>query len=400
MRRRIIIIGSNYSSTLGIVKSIAGDDYDIIVIKIGVTKDIVSRSKFVSQYVVLNTEDPDILKEYLIKYYGDKETKPLLIPVMDQVVKSIDINYKELKDFFLLATINDTQGAIVQYMDKHLQKSLAIKAGFKVAKDWKVSIVAADYLIPSDIVYPCFTKAVKSVNGGKTFIKKCDTQEDLKRVLDLVAEKWQSTDVLIEEYKTIQQEYGVLGCCVSGKTYLPALVTKLSIGQGGHIGVTIQGKVSPIDEAMPGLREKLQLFLSQFNYTGLCDFDLYMADNEFYFNEMNLRYGGFGFAIVGAGMNLPLLYADSMFHKPGRGNQSISEIICLSDKANLDSFIAGYSDWKQYKARIKASSFRFIVSQDDIRPTKAFLAMEARARIRNILKSLSKKFKIEKSSLN
>lgn len=397
MKRRIIIIGSNYSSTLGIVRSIASDDYEIIVIKIGRGKDIVSLCKHVTKYVVLNTEDPDTLKEYLLEHCRDNDTKPLLIPVMDQVVKSLDVNYNDLKDYFILASINDTQGGIVQYMNKHLQKKLAIQAGFRVAKDWMISIVESNYHIPAGISYPCFTKALMSVNGGKTFIKKCDTQEDLNRVLDYAAERWQNIEVLIEEYKSIQQEYGVLGCCVAGKSYLPALVTKLSIGKGGHVGVTIQGRVSPIDEAMPGLREKLEAILLQFNYTGLCDFDLYLAENEIYFNEMNFRYGGFGYAVVRAGANLPLFYADSMFNKPYYGRLSIGEIICLSDKANLDSFISGYTNWKQYKARIKSSSFRFICSQEDSKLETAFKTMETKARIRFILKAFYRLFRTDNS---
>lgn len=391
MKNKVIILGGNYSSLLGMIRAIGKINCDITVIKtyaIRPTKEIESKSKYISKYFFVEAGNPKALLDLLLSKCTEVNSKPLLIPIMDDIAMSIDKYYDVLKDYFIMANVNETQGGIIKLMDKQIQKKIASKAGLHIAKGWEIEIKNKKFHISESIEYPCFTKAQISVNGGKTFMRKCNNKTELQSLLEDVARRWECI-VLVEQYKEIQQEYGVLGCCVNGNVYLPALITKISIGEGNHKGVTLQGKVSSLEKDMPELKIRLESFLKETKYTGLCDFDIYKAEGDIYFNEMNLRYGGFGYAVVGSGVNLPAIYVSSIFNTNNASlSLDIKNQICVSDKVNLEAFINNYISWKEYKQRKSNSNFRFLAANGDPKPAYEFRKKEVKERIKHYIKKI------------
>ena len=61
-----------------------------------------------------------------------------------------------------------------------------------------------DFSIPSSIKYPCFTKPLASIGGGKKCLKRCDNFKDLQDVLK-VAKKNDIKKILAEDFLNIEE---------------------------------------------------------------------------------------------------------------------------------------------------------------------------------------------------
>lgn len=386
---KILIIGRNYTSRLGMIRAVGMAGYDVVVIKTNGrnSKDIDAYSKYVKAYLYAREPDRNKLLEVLMSLKSEKD-KNIIIPVDDYAASTIDDNIDLLKDYFLFPNINMTTGAINKLMDKDYQKALARRSGLNVAEGWTIEVKGGKYELPKDIKYPCFPKPQISFMGNKRCMKRCDTKQELKTVLDEVAAV-RDCPILIEQYINIEQEYGVLGFCNKGKSCLPGIIEKKMIGNGGHKGVTKLGVVTPLEER-PDLMQKLHNFLEETQLTGLCDMDLYESDGIFYFNELNLRFGAFGYSILCAGANLPnylvrTLQGDSIDFE---SLEIRDRTICLSEKVNFEDYLSGYYGWREYKRINGLADYRFLYSHDDPIPYKVFLRKSVWKIFKRIVKKM------------
>ena len=101
---------------------------------------------------------------------------------------------------------------------------------------------------------------------------------------------------------------------------------------------------------------------------------MYESKGEIYFNELNLRFGAFGYSIICAGANLPNLFVKKCFNEPIDFDAiSVEEkTVCLSEKVNYDDFLAGYYDKKEYDRISHLADSFFIKDEKDIKPYLVF----------------------------
>ena len=257
-------------------------------------------------------------------------------------------------------------------MDKTNQKELAKVIGLNVVPGIIVDVAVGKYVFPNNIQYPCFTKPLISVRGGKLFFNKCIDADELKRLLDKVG-LYGNAKILIEEYKNIQKEYAVVGFSNGRDVNIPGIIEFLANSKS-HFGIAREGKVLPPD----GFETTVSLFksfISRIGYCGLFDIDFYESDGELFFSELNLRFGGSGYAITKMGVNLPVMFINYLLGKDKDNSYSLiinDTSTFINERMCLDDYVAGYINEKDLWSAIKNSPIKFIYDEIDTAPFDKF----------------------------
>ncbi len=403
INRKAVVMGRNYASLLGMVRAAGKAGCDVTVIR-SVSRipdessfrfrckrllcgdPIESTSRYVEKYLYSIEPDADGLVNLLKREFPTNENKVILLPTDDYTASVIDQRQEELKDRFTFPNIHNEVGAVIKLMDKNIQKQMAIACGLQVAKGWVITIQDGIYNIPDDIEYPCFTKPEISFLGNKRCMKRCDTLKELTDVVEEVAKNG-DCPILVEQYVEIEREYGMLGFCDGNVSYIPAMIHKIAIGNGAHRGVTLLGRVIPV-QRYAELHQKILQMISTTGFVGLFDIDLYENNGIIYFNELNLRLGAFGYSVFCAGINLPQMLIQTLSGKAVQlpKNEITKEIICLNDKVNLEDYAAGYITREQYQNTIGKADCRFIDCDGDVRPAEIYHKMERFEHVKHLVK--------------
>ena len=190
MGSKIVILGKNYSTTLGVVRSLGEHGYEVDVFFISSSLDagrIISSSKYVRELTQhINRNDQNIVTK-LVNKYSETNIRPVLLPTDDYSASVIDLNHDKLSDYFILpGSRENSKGSIFNLMDKSIQAHYAEKYDLIVAKAWTISFQDGSYIIPNNVVYPCFYKPLISVEGGKDGMKKCNDEAELIMELEKV----------------------------------------------------------------------------------------------------------------------------------------------------------------------------------------------------------------------
>lgn len=394
----VVVMGRNYTSLLGMARAVGVAGCEVYLVKTSkkIPKNFSTKrfspetkSKYVKKTFYSQEPNRREMVDLLLREFADKEEQVVLIPVDDYTASTLDLYRNELAAHFLFPHV--VSGSIVDLMDKGAQKQMAKRAGLRVAEGWIAEVKDGTFHLPDGISYPCFTKPQISFLGNKVIMKRCDSEGELKALLDEVA-KQRDCPILIEQFMEIQKEYGVVGFCNGTDTVIPALTEKIVIGNGKHKGVTAVGRLTPMEKYV-GLREQIAQLMRQTGFVGVFDIDLYENDGVLYFNELNLRMGAFGYAVLCAGINLPEMMIETL--KGGKPDLSHAvltrEITCLSDKVNLEDFYEGYISWKEYRKRIQDVDIRFLPSDDDPRPYRCFQRWACEYYLKRMIKRIIRK---------
>lgn len=384
---KVVIIGHSYSSRLGLIRSSAAVGCDVsVIVMVNEEKDhcrpIDCLSRYVKNYYFCPRKKDDELVRLLLEKCKDENRKVILIPDTDETAAAIDSRKNVLKEHFLFPHILNGKGTIFDWMDKSHQKQLASELGLNVASATIVEIKEGQYTIPCGINYPCFTKPLATLNGGKGGMKRCDGEEELRTALDFIAKNRSCNEkVLVEDFLDIEKEYALVGFSDGNEVVIPGLFHLLSISKTSP-GIGIQGRVFPTD----GFEDVLDLFkefVRRTGFVGLFDIDFFFCNGLYFFGEMNLRFGGSGFAMTKMGVNLPAMmirhlcgYEWENSHQDIEDSATfVNERMCFEDW-NRDRIT-----WANYSRMMKESQIHFIQDEVDTRPGKAFRRMVRRRRL-------------------
>ncbi len=386
---KVVVIGRNYTSRLGMIRALGKCGYDIYVINTTKKsyKEIDASSRYVSKYLFAPEPDRSILVGTILSL-ASKTEKLVLIPVDDYAASVVDENIGLLKDSFVFPNVQMMSGEINRLMDKSLQKKLAREAGLNVAEGWVVEIKDHTYELPNDIKYPCFPKPQISFKGNKQCMVKCADETELRKVLDAVA-KQLDCPIVVEQYVEIEKEYGVLGVAIDGNATTPGIVEKVMIGDGAHKGVTKVGVVTALEKEKE-LALNIHKFILSTRLTGLFDIDLYENNGRVYFNELNLRFGAFGYSIFCAGVNLPEFFVRTVLHQNVNSSLTLAheKTVCISEKVNADDYLAGFYNYKEYKRLNEIADFSFLKDGEDFYPYAVLKRNLMKQRVKRLLKKM------------
>lgn len=396
MAHKVIIIGIGFASRLGLIRAAAqtGAEIDVIVVGHEKPTPIDCHSKYVSKVYYCNGNNSERLMHILTHECIDKERKAVLIPANDFAASVLDCHLNVLEQHYYAPHIHHQQGAITEWMNKERQKQIASSLGIKVAQATSVSIQDGKYQLPKDIHYPCFTKTRAYTTGYKQTLYKCDDEQELRKVLDLLADKFRNITLMVEDYKKIDTEYAIVGVSDGNEVIIPGVIEILSMAKGNDKGVALRGKIMPTD----GYEELIEQFCQMMRvigYAGLFDIDFYSCDGDYYFGEINLRIGGSGYAVMKMGVNLPALFVRHMKGEQTDGMQKAitSTATFSNERICMDNWYDGFLSYNEYRQLLASSDISFIKDPEDPMPEKRYRKVFAKKRLKRAIKQMLKHFK-------
>lgn len=381
MAQRVVIIGQGYTGRLSIVRSVAslGCDITLIVLlpqylfKQGkIKKPVDAYSKYVNRVLYSENYNSEMLIRILREECITLNQKTVLFPDNDFSAAAIDNHRDILKEQFYIPHIHERQGAIEEWMDKVRQKALAESVGLNVANAVVVDVRDGRYTIPDTVHYPCFAKPLVSIVGGKNGLRRCDCSKELKEHIDYLITKHNDFRILCEDYKSIEREYATLGFSNGDEVIIPGILELLHVGHGTHFGVAVQGSVSPVNEEFYPLVEKFKAFVKEIGYVGIFDIDFYKSQGVFYFCELNLRFGGSGYAFSKMGVNLPEML---IRHFSGESINNMNKAVhgtalYFNERMAIDDWDTGYLSLKDFLRLRRESEIRFVEDDKDKTPQR------------------------------
>ena len=368
---RVVVIGHGYSIRLGVIRAVAQLGCEVTVIHVGSPiKPIDAYSQNVKEVLYFNRQEGE---EGLVKLLLEKcavaGQKRIIIPTSDFSAFAID--NEDIKKQFSVPQINHEFNSIGFWMDKSHQKALALSVGLSTAGSVVIERGGKGFLIPEGIKYPCFTKPVSSIGAGKKCQRRCNNPEELKAVL-VIAGKNDIKKVLVEDFINISHEYAVLGFSDGNKVIIPGIIKFLKESKR-HRGVAMTGEVLPI-AGFEDLIGKFADFIRQMGFVGVFDIDFLESNGVFYFDEMNLRTGGSGMAILKAGVNLPAMFVKTVC---GESTDDMAQAAThaatfVNEKMAFDDFAEGCMSFREYGKLLTTADILFIKDETDVAPYKEF----------------------------
>ncbi len=392
--QKVVVIGHGYASRLGVIRSVAQIGCEItVIVMTGLNRDgktlntktpIDCYSRYVSNVHYCHAKDAKGLIQLLLEKCIDYQQKVVIIPDSDLSAAFVDQYQEQLADFFLFPHIHHEPGAVVKWMDKAKQKELAKKIGLNVAKACVVEIKNRQYSIPSSVSYPCYVKPMVTITGDKCLLRKCENEKELNAVL-YEASDMADMQLLIEDFKTIDAEYAVVGFSDGRNVVIPGIIQMLIVSES-RPGITLKGKVL----SLSGFEEvvsKFKRFILNIGYVGLFDFDFYKSDEKIFFCELNLRFGGSGYSMTKMGVNLPAMLVFALTNKnlddfPTEIHQ---ECVFLNERLCVEDWYSGFISTKKFIALLNSHCHTFIKDLNDTRPMEV---LNHEIRIKQIKKAV------------
>lgn len=388
MKQKVIVIGHGYTSRLAIIRSVgmAGYDVDVVVICYGTKKPkdkpIDCHSKYINKVLYSPSGNEEALVQLLLDTYKNCALKPILVPESDFAVKVTDNHLDQLKKHFYVPNINNKEGAVVAWMDKQKQKEQARAVGLTVAECTRITIADGKYTIPAEVKYPCFPKPV---DGGKKGLGRCDNKEELDKALCRMA-AIRDMDVMIEDFLDIDKEYALVGFSNGKDVIIPAILHIEQMAHGGHFGVAKKGWVLPLN-GFESLIEKFKQLVLSIGFVGLFDIDFLECQGTYYFDEINLRFGGSGYAVTKAGCNLPAMMADYFSNSKYQIDYLLSAPMAFTNERTcLDDWFYGYTTFDEFRRIVGDGGIHFVRDDEDVAPHQAFKKYVWKMRVKHFVK--------------
>lgn len=300
MEQEYIVFGDEHYNPLGIVRSLGENGISSIVIVVKSKATVLSSSKYIKKLYKVD----DVLDGYLLllSLCKSAKTKPFVYTTDDIKTSFLDQKYDELKDvcYFFNAGAN---GRITEFMDKDNINKLAKKYGLNVLPTYRVKKGE----IPSDIEYPIITKAIASTIGGwKNDVFICHNDDELRNAYKTI----QSKTVLLQRYIEKKNEL-----CLDGLVNNKGNELFVSIASNYNYILPSQYSsymtIFNFDDA--DIQASLNGMMKEIGFEGIFSAEFLVdQDDKLWFLEINFRNSTWSYASTCLGMNLPVLWSQSM----------------------------------------------------------------------------------------
>ena len=382
MKQKVVVIGHGYTSRLGVIRALGRAGYEVIVVvmtgynkngTLNTTKPIDCYSKYVSE-VHYCYSDREQLITLLLEKCADPNQKVVLFTDSDFSEAAVDFYQDRLREHFYFPNINNEPGAVVVWMDKVKQKQAAKALGLDVAEGWVIEVKNRQYTIPREIRYPCFPKPLATIVGGKSGLRRCNNEGELRSVIAILTAKKPDINILVEDFKKIDTEHALMGFTDGKEVIIPGIIKTTSLANGGHFGVAKQGKILPV-KGYEDLVEKFKQFVLKTGFYGIFDIDFYESEGRYYFCEMNFRYGGSGYAYTAMGVNLPVMLVRTLLGQKIEGMQQEvkSMAVFVNERMCFDDWYGTYISCRELREMLRTNDISFVNDDDDPEPQRMFM---------------------------
>lgn len=299
---KIILIGGDHYNGLSLVRLFGKNGYHPFGIIVGPSaKDGFLRESKYWQRVWAVEDDSQII-DVLTENFQNEDDKPVLIPWSDGAAFTIDLHLEKLRENFIVPSIDQQQSLLYKMMDKGRQVGFAHDCGLQIAESYEISFDES-YSVDK-VIIPCIVKPIVSCEGDKKDIRRCDSRKELSEYLIKLKEKGYHR-ILLQQYINIEKEFDVEGF-IHKDQYTYFISEKVRTWP--NIGGPMTYAFSVDNKALSGEIDKIVRHLSEINYSGLFDIDVFQVGDKFLFNEINWRNSAVCFAAVQSGVNYPLYW--------------------------------------------------------------------------------------------
>ena len=299
----IIVIGSDHHNTLGIVESLgmAGiSPYVIIVSRVLEKTSFVLKSKYCKASGFMTTYDE--LLDLLRREFGQRNDghRYIVITANDHAASLLDNHLDELSAYLLLPGTGK-QGDLEHWMDKPNMIEVARSVGMNVPQ---TRIVKAGETV-DDFVFPCITKSISTLKGGKSNIHICNDKQSLN---DFLSRQKQYDEVQVQQFIDKDFEFQFIGCSMGGGEEI-IIPGRTHIVRPNGYDNTFYLRYLAIDDTFDTVLSQVKAFIRQTRYSGPFSIE-FIRDHTGtdYFLEMNFRNDGNAVCVTASGTNLPLLW--------------------------------------------------------------------------------------------
>ena len=293
MKDKIVIIGGDHHNTLGLVRSYGIKDIKSDVILIGPTVDgFVLKSKYVSQG--FRVHSPQEAVNCLINLYGNYDGIVVVQTSSDDAIETIPSHIK----------IPNAKGQLSYLMNKDNMCQVAKSVGLNVPQYTLVHPAEIVDKVDDGVIYPCITKAISSLDGGKSDTTICQSAHEL---ISFLKKDHRCPNVIVEQFIEKEIEFQFFGLSLNGGE-------DIIIPGHSHIhrpGIQNEYYFPYIenDESFDDTLSKAKDFIKKVKYSGLFSVEFLRGkDGKDYFLEMNFRNDGNAICVTDAGFNLPYVW--------------------------------------------------------------------------------------------
>ena len=302
--RKFIVFGIDHYNPLGVLRSLGENGINADFICIPGRAPVASSSKYIAKL--------HMVKDYiegcrlLLNEYGSypKDNLPIVITSDDEQVGYMDEHYEDYNGKFIFFNAGQ-RGKITEFMDKYNILELAKKNGLKTLK----AVAVERGTLPDGVEYPVITKSIApNVGGWKSDVHICKNEQELMEAYKAI----KSPTVLVQHYIDKKNELVIEGFGAhKGKINFLAIASLYKYN--------IKGYYSPYHESFnfknKDLKKILDAMIEQIGFEGIYEIE-FLIDREdnLYFSEINFRNSTWSYASTVAGMNLPMLWAETMLN--------------------------------------------------------------------------------------
>jgi D-aspartate ligase len=302
MKRDVIVFGIDHYNPLGIIRSLGEKGINPIFIAIKGKAPVASTSKYISKLHTVK----DYIEgcELLLREYGHYPhgNIPIVITSDDEQVGYMDEHYVDYYGKFIFFNAGKP-GRITEFMNKYNILQLAKKHGLNTLN----AVAVKNGEIPKDVEYPIITKSIApNIGGWKSDVHICETKDELIDAYKTI----KSPIVLIQQYLDKKNELDLEGFSIDkgNKTFISIALSQK---------YNIKGYYSPYHDVKnfcdKALNSALSSMLKEIGFEGIFEVNFLVDKNDvLYFSEINFRNSTWSYASTCAGMNLPLLWIESM----------------------------------------------------------------------------------------
>ena len=300
--RKFIVFGIDHYNPLGILRSLGENGINADFICIPGRAPVASSSKYIAELHMVS--DYIAGCELLLKEYGNysKDNLPIVITSDDEQVGYMDEHYNEYEGKFVFFNAGKS-GRISEFMDKYNILELAKRKGLKTLD----AVAVERGVLPEGIEYPVITKSIApNVGGWKSDVHICENEQELLEAYKTI----ESPTVLVQHYIDKKNEL-----VIEGFSACKGTINFLAIES--MYKYNIKGYYSPYHDTTnfknEELRSALDAMIREIGFEGIYEIEFLVdKDDNLYFSEINFRNSTWSYASTVAGMNLPLLWAETM----------------------------------------------------------------------------------------
>lgn len=298
MRCEAVIIGSDHTNTLSLIRGLGRKKVSFVVIIHSEDRHLCVNSKYVKKNYVFVKKNPDAIIGALRKIRGKIEQKPVILCATDIAQYTVDFYLNELEKDFYCFNFNHEEKKICKLMDKYEQYLFARRHGLAMAKTWKVNLTDKTAL-PDDIEYPVIIKPALSAFGAKKDIESADDEDSLQKIIHNLIEKGYA-EVIIQKFIPKEFEVTTLGCIFS-KDMAPVTLVLKKI----HMFPASGGSTSYAKNMITLPKEISEVIhiLQMEGYQGLYDIEFFYVNGHYMLNEINFRNSAVNYALDAHGIN-------------------------------------------------------------------------------------------------